>query len=161
MNAQRSQPIVMAQTPGARVAIDDVRADGPAESVTIVNHGQIDQPLAGWALASLHGMEVFVFPEDTVLTAGHAVRVLSGEGAQVTGRSDLLWTRDSIWSNRSDTVLLFDGLGHEVARRTYPRPTVRQARVPKRKVLLRDRDGYHLVDWDDADPPASQRELGV
>ena len=159
--AGSSQPIIAAQMPGADLAIDEVRADGLTESVTIANHGQIDQPLTGWAVASLHGTAVFNFPEDTYLAAGRTLRILSGEAAQAGGRNDLLWTRESIWSNRSDTVLLFDGLGHEVARHTYPRPTIRQPRVPKRKVLLHDRDGYRLLDWDEAGPAASKREQGL
>ncbi len=151
----------MHETPGAVVVIDDVQPGGLVESVTIANRGQIDQPLTGWALASLHGLGVYSFPEGTVLRWGQRIRVLSGEEARAAGQGDLVWTRESIWSNRSDTVLLFDDAGREVTRRTYPRPTIREDRVPKRKLLVLERDGYHLEDWSDANPPPNTRELGL
>ncbi len=151
----------MRQTPAADIVIDEVQAGGPVESVAIANRGQIDQPLTGWALASLHGLGVYSFPVGTVLPWGQRIRVLSGEAARASGQGDLVWTQESIWSNRSDTVLLFDDTGREVARRTYPRPTIREDRVPKRKFLILDRDGYHLEDWSDVDPPSNTREMGL
>jgi len=157
-----AQPVEMHQTQGADVIIAEVHADGgPTEYVTIVNRGTVDQPLTGWAIASMHGLGVFSFPAGTVLPAGGMLRILSGEGAQALGRGDLVWVQENVWSNRSDTVLLFDLQGHEVARRTYPRPTIRENRVPKRKMLVRERAGYRLVDWDEADPPANVREQGL
>lgn len=143
----------MQKAPGADPVIDEVNANRAAEYVSIANRGEIDQPLTGWALGSLHGLEVFVFPEGTVLPARGRIRVLSGEGARVTSEGDLLWTRQNVWNNRSDTVFLFDNRGHEVNRLSYPRPTVRESRVPKRKILVRERDGYHLQDWDELVPP--------
>ena len=148
-----SRPTVMHEVPGADLVIDEVHADSSSEYVSIVNRGQIDQPLTGWVLASLHGLEVFQFPEGTVLPARGRLRVLSGEGAGPASQRDLLWTRQSVWNNRSDTAFLFDDRGHEVTRFTYPRPTVRESRVPKRKILMRERDGYHLQDWDELVPP--------
>lgn len=157
-----SRPVEMHETAGADVTIGEVHADGgPTEHVTIVNRGTVDQPLTDWAIASLHGLGVFSFPAGTVLPAGGMLRILSGEGARAVGRGELLWTQESIWSNRSDTVLLFDLQGHEVARLAYPRPTIRENRVPKRKVLIRERAGYRLADWDDVDPPANVREQGL
>lgn len=144
---------MMHEAPGADLVIAEVYAGGRSEHVTIANRGQIDQPLTGWALASLHGLEVFSFPESTILPAGSQIRVLSGEEARALSQKDLLWTRQSVWNNRSDTALLFDNLGHEVTRFTYPRPTIRENRVPRLKILVRDRDGYHLVDWNELVPP--------
>lgn len=148
-----AQPAAMHEAPGADVFIAEVAAEGLTESVTVANRGQLDQPLTGWALVSLHGLEVFLFPEGTVLPAGRQVRVLSGEGARAGAPRDLVWTGESVWSNRSDTVLLFDNQGHEVSRRTYPRPLIREERRPKLKVLVRERDGYHLYDWDEVVTP--------
>ncbi|MDI7278104.1 MAG: lamin tail domain-containing protein [Anaerolineae bacterium] len=159
--ARRSRPVVMPETPGADVAITEVRAEGSLEYVTITNRGQIAQPLSGWALASLRGLAVFLFPEDTVLEPGAELRVLSGEAAAAGSAGTLVWTRESIWSDRSDTVLLFDSLGREVARRAYPRPTIREERVPKRKILVLDRSGYYLEDWDEEVPPPNIRERGL
>jgi hypothetical protein len=148
-----SRPVAMPEAPGADLMISEVYAEGLTEHVTIENQGQIDQPLTGWALASLHGLTVFEFPAGTVIAPGGRLRVLSGESAPATSGGDLLWTRENVWSNRADTALLFDNLGHEVTRFTYPRPTIRGERKPKLKVLVREIDGYHLYDGDDVVPP--------
>ncbi len=154
MGKRRSTtPTAMHETQGADLAITRVRVDSEAEEVVIANRGELDQPLTGWALASLHGLEVFRFPEGTVVQAGGEVRVVSGEGARARPPDELLWTQDSVWSNRSDTALLFDNLGHEVDRFAHPRPTIREKRVPKLKILVEDRDGYHLQDWDELVEP--------
>jgi len=151
----------MGRHPGADVLIADLRADTFSEAVTIVNRGQVDQPLTGWALASLHGSEVFLFPEGTVLAPGRQLRVLSGEQAQPASTEELLWTRQNVWSNRSDTVLLFDDRGREVSRRSYPRPEIREERRPEPKILVQEIDGYHLYDQDQFIPPENIRELGL
>ncbi len=151
-NLRRSKPTAMRETPGADIVIAGVSADGLSESVTIVNRGEIAQPLTGWAVVSLHGQEVFEFPEGTTLPAGGRVRVLSGEQAQPAPRGELLWSHENVWSNHSDTALLFDQKGHEVNRFTYPQPTLRTNRRPKRKILDQDREGFHLRDWDEALP---------
>jgi len=156
-----SRPVEMPETPGADVAITEVHANGLVEWVVVANRGEISQPLTGWALASLHGFAVFLFPPGTVLEPGAQLRVLSGEGAVPASPQDLLWVRESVWSDRSDTVLLFDNLGREVARLSYPRPTVREERVPKRKILVLDRSGYHLEDWDEEIPRADVRREGL
>lgn len=140
------EPVYMHQGPGADVIIDEVHADGLVEYVDIENRGQMDQPLTGWALASLHGGDVYPFPSGEFLGPGRHLRVFSGEQAPAGSGQDLLWKRESIWSNRSDTVLLFDNAGHEVNRRTYPRATIREERKPKLKILVQERDGYHLRD---------------
>ena len=147
-----SRPTSMREAPGADLFIDDGQADGLSEYVAIANRGQIDQPLTGWALASLHGQGVFEFPAGEVLPAGGEVRVLSGEQARPASARELLWVRENVWSNRSDTVLLFDQKGHEVNRFSYPRATVRENRRPKRKILDHDREGYHLREWDERIP---------
>lgn len=147
------EPMYMPQGPGADVVIDEVHADGLVEYVDIENRGQIDQPLTGWALASLHGGEVFRFPAGEIISPGKHLRVLSGEQAPAGSGQNLLWKRESIWSNRSDTALLFDNRGREVSRRTYPRATIREARKPKLKVLVQERDGDHLRDADQVYQP--------
>ncbi len=147
-----SKPTSMREAPGADVVIDEVYADGLSEHVAIANRGELHQPLTGWALASLHGLEVFEFPDGSFLPPAEQVRVLSGEQAQPASPQDLLWVRQSIWSNRSDTVLLFDQKGHEVNRFTYPRATIRENRRPKLKILDHDREGFHLRDWDEVLP---------
>lgn len=153
MSKARSMPTAMHEAPGAHLTISEVRAGDSVEQVTIVNRGQTDQPLTGWALASLHGLEVFRFPDGTVLPAGGEIRVFSGEAARAFAPRDLVWTRERVWSNRSDSAMLFDNRGHEVTRLTYPRPTIREERPPKLKILERDRDGYHLRDWDELVEP--------
>lgn len=147
-----STPVSLRETPGADVVIDGVSADGLVESVTVANRGEIDQPLTGWALATLHGGQVFQFPDGTILPAGGEVRVLSGEQARPGASNELLWSNESLWSDHSDTALLFDPKGHEVSRMAYPRPTLRENRRPRRKILDQDRDGYHLRDWDELLP---------
>lgn len=141
-------PTVMHEAQGADLAISQVLVDSQVEEVTIRNYGELDQPLSGWALASFHGLEVYRFPEGTFVPAGDEIRVVSGQGARAQAPRDLLWTHDNVWNNRSDMALLFDNLGHEVGRFAYPRPTVRKERAPKLKILIQDRDGYHLQDWD-------------
>lgn len=148
-----SKPTAMPEAPGADLVISELRPGELYEQVTIVNRGQIAQPLTGWALASLHGLEVFRFPDGTVLAPEREIRVLSGEGARPSAPQDLVWTRHSVWNNRSDTAILFDNSGHEVTRRAYPRPLLREERVPKLKILVEDRDGYHLRDWDELVEP--------
>lgn len=151
-NLRGSKPVSIHETPGADIVIDGVSADGLSESVTIANRGEIDQPLTGWALANLHGEQVFQFPDGATLPPGGQVRVLSGEQARPASGNEFLWSRENIWSNRSDTALLFDQKGHEVNRFTYPRPTLRENRRPKLKILDQDREGFHLRDWDEALP---------
>ncbi|HOG47758.1 MAG TPA: lamin tail domain-containing protein [Anaerolineae bacterium] len=147
-----SRPTMMRETPGADLVIDDVQAGGLTESVVITNRGELDQPLTGWALVSLHGEEVFQFPDGTTVPPGGQVRVLSGEQAQPASDRDLVWTQQHVWSNRSDTALLFDHKGHEVNRFTYPRATIRANRRPKLKILDQDREGFYLRDWDETLP---------
>lgn len=147
------QPVAMREGRGADVIIDEVSADGLVEYVDITNRGPIDQPLTGWALASLRGEDVYPFPPGQVLAPGEHLRVLSGEQAQPGSARDLLWKREPIWSNRSDTVLLFDNEGREVTRLNYPRPTIRENRRPKLKILVEDRDGYHVQDAADLAQP--------
>jgi hypothetical protein len=159
-NPRRSRPIAEAEVSGADVVIDDVHADGVSEYVTVINRGSMDQPLTDWALVSLHGIDVYLFPPGLVLSAGGSVRVVSGEVAESTAPGDLVWMRQSIWSNRSDTALLFDNLGHEVTRFTYPRATIRENRKPKLKILIREIDGFHLYDWDEVTTPRGQQTLG-
>ncbi len=151
-NLRSSKPTSMREASGADLFIADVQADGLSEEVAIVNRGRIDQPLAGWALASLHGQEVFEFPDGAVLPPGGRVRILSGEQARPASQYDFLWVRENVWSNRSDTALLFDAKGHEVSRFAYPHSTIREKRRPKLKILDQDREGYHLRDWDELEP---------
>ncbi len=149
-----SVPVSMHQVPGADLVIASVQANGPSEVITVANRGELDQPLSGWALASLHGIEVFQFPDGTVLPSRGQLRIVSGEGSlPAGGPRDLLWMRQNVWNNRSDTVFLFDNQGREVSRFMYPRPTIREERRPKLKILARELDGYHLRDWDDVVPP--------
>jgi len=124
-----AQPVEMHQTQGADVIIAEVHADGgPTEYVTIVNRGTVDQPLTGWAIASMHGLGVFSFPAGTVLPAGGMLRILSGEGAQALGRGDLVWVQENVWSNRSDTVLLLTSRDTRWHGAPIPaRPSVRTA----------------------------------
>ena len=57
----------MKQVEGARVRVKEVRNDGKAETVVIANEGHVDQPLTGWTLVSLQGIQVFRFDDGTVL----------------------------------------------------------------------------------------------
>ena len=131
---------------GARICVKEVRNDGKSEAVVIANEGHVEQPLTGWTLVSLHGVQVFRFEDGMVLRPGAPITVTSGEGVKHKPPAVFGWTDQTVWSNRGDVALVFDYEGGEVCRFAYPASRAEQAaRLPK-QVLVRDEDGTYTIE---------------
>ncbi len=59
--------------------------------------------------------------------------------------ASLLWTIDQVWNNHSDTAILFDANGLEIDRHNYPHERVMGSSANRRKVLIRNNDGFEIV----------------
>jgi len=138
---------------GAKLLLE-VKNEGLSESAEVRNDGTVEQPLTGWALVSLHGTEVFRFPDGLVLGRGRVVTITSGDGVRHEPPDVHGWTDEQVWNNRGDMALLFDHEGEEVARYAYRR-TSRGARVP-RQVLRRDEDGTYRLEPVRREPPRNR-----
>jgi hypothetical protein len=145
---------------GARICVKEVRNEGRAEAVVIANDGHVDQPLTGWALASLQGIKVFRFEDGLVLLPGARITVTSGEGVAHKPPALFGWTEENVWNNRGDVALLFDYEGEEVARFAYPASRAEQAeRLPK-QALVQDEDGSYRIE-PNRKPPSRHRPKPV
>jgi hypothetical protein len=131
---------------GARIVVKEVRNEGKAESIVIANEGHADQPLTGWALASLQGTQVFRFDDGLVLKPGSRITVTSGEGVSHKPPEVFGWTEENVWNNRGDVALLFDYEGEEAARFAYPASRAeRLDRLPE-QVLTTGENGGHTIE---------------
>ncbi len=131
---------------GARIRVKEVQNDGKFESVTITNEGHVEQPLTGWTLVSLQGVQVFRFDDGMVLRPGVPVTVTSGEGVKHRPPAVFGWTDQTVWSNRGDIAMVFDYEGEEVCRFAYPASRAGQAaRLPKH-TLIRNEDGSYEIE---------------
>jgi hypothetical protein len=57
----------------------------------------------------------------------------------------LQWTIDQVWNNHSDTAILFDANGLEIDRLSYPHERVIGSSANHRKILIRNNDGFEIV----------------
>jgi hypothetical protein len=57
----------------------------------------------------------------------------------------LLWTVEQVWNNRGDIAILFDANGLEVDRHSYPHERVMGSSANRRKVLVRNDNGFEIV----------------
>ena len=156
-----SRPTPMKELEGAKIRIREVVNDGLSEAVVIANEGHMDQPLTGWALASLKGLRVFRFPDGFVLPPGGTVtvdgQVISREGVRHEPPKALGWTDEAVWNNRGDIAVLFDYQGEEVDRYAYPASIAdRVARLRRKRLYRGDDGGYRLED----EPTGLEQERG-
>ena len=151
MSKRTSQIIRIGQLKGAKVKIKAVKNDGLQEYATIINRGTVAQPMSGWALASLRGQTFYTFPDDLMFEPGMIVKVQSGQQEPKKTNNErgvwasLLWTIDQVWNNNSDTAILFDANGVEIDRHSYPHERVMGSSANRRKVLIRNDDGFEIV----------------
>ena len=136
----------MKQVDGARICVKEVLNDGKSESVVIANDGHVEQPLTGWTLVSLQGLQVFRFDDGTVLRPGSPIRVTSGEGVAHRPPAVLGWTDQTVWSNRGDVALVFDYEGEEVCKFAYPASRAEQAARLPRHLLVQDENGSYRIE---------------
>ena len=149
MPRQTVQPIRTAQVSGAMIKIKKVRNDALRENVVIVNQGTLPQPLSGWALASLRGERLFFFPDDLILLPGKPLSVHSGQGASGMANAlntNLSWTDEQVWVNRSDVAVLFDAHGEEVDRYAYPHTRTHGSATRRRELLVQDGERWRIED---------------
>ena len=99
---------------GGHLRITYIQYSGRDEYVEIQNDGPGDQPMAGWALVSVVGNQVYYFPSNFTLRAGASVRVHSGPDAYESWPTDLKWTTRYIWNNSGDKAELRDASGRVV-----------------------------------------------
>lgn len=131
--------------------IKAVKNDGLQEYATIINRGTVAQPMSGWVLASLRGQTFYPFPDDLMFEPGMILVVQSGQQESKIIHNDwgiwadLLWTTDQVWNNNSDTAILFDANGLEIDRYSYPHERVMGSSANRRKVLMRNNDGFEIV----------------
>lgn len=151
MSKRTSTIVRIGQLKGAKLKIKAVKNDGLQESATIINRGTVIQPMSGWVLASLRGQVFYPFPDDLMLEPGMIVVVQSGEQESKKTHNDrgiwanLLWTIDQVWNNHSDTAVLFDANGVEIDRHSYPHERVMGSSANRRKILIRNKDGFKIV----------------
>jgi hypothetical protein len=88
-----------------QLEISGIHNDDLRESATIVNLGTTAQPMSGWALATLRGGQVYMFPDDLILLPGAKVVIHSGQGAPENSPYELFWTREQRWNNQIDISL--------------------------------------------------------
>lgn len=151
MSKRTSQIACAGQLKGAKLKIKAVKNDGLREYVTIINRGTVMQPMSGWVLASLRGQTFYPFPDDLMFEPGMIVKVQSGqqEPKKTNNKrgvwADLLWTVEQVWNNRGDIAILFDANGLEVDRHSYPHERVMGSGDNRRKVLVRNDNGFEIV----------------
>ena len=151
MSKRTSQTVYVGQLKGAKLKIKAVKNDGLQEYATIINRGTVAQPMSGWVLASLRGQVFYPFPDDLMLQPGMIVKVQSGQQEPKKTHPDrgvwanLLWTIDQVWNNNSDTAILFDSNGLEIDRHNYPHERVMGSSANRRKILIRNDDGFEIV----------------
>lgn len=88
------------------------------EWVAIANEGSTALDMTTWILRDESTQNRFEFPAGFSLDPGDEVLVHSGCGTATT--ADLFWcTRDPVWSNGGDTVILLQGDGAVVAWKRY------------------------------------------
>lgn len=159
MSKRTSQVVRAGQLKGAKLKIKAVKNEGLHEYVTIINRGTVVQPMSGWVLASLRGQAFYSFPDDLMFEPGMIVEVQSGQMETQklhndrstlakllrSVRMDLLWTINQVWNNHSDTAILFDANGLEIDRYSYPHERVMGSSSKHRKILLRNEDGFEIV----------------
>ncbi len=143
---RRSSYSPMKLVDGARICVKEVRNDGKSEAVVIVNEGHVEQPLTGWTLVSLHGVQVFRFDDGMVLRPGANVTVTSGEGVAHRPPTVLAWTDQTVWSNRGDVAIVFDYEGEEVTRFAYPASRADQAARLPRQTLISNPNGTYRIE---------------
>lgn len=151
MSKQISQIVRIGQLKGAKLKIKAVKNDGLQEYAAIINRGTVAQPMSGWVLASLRGQTFYPFPDDLMFEPGMIVKVQSGqqEPKETNNKrgvwADLLWTVEQVWNNRGDIAILFDANGLEVDRHSYPHERVMGSGSNRRKVLVRNDNGFEIV----------------
>ena len=151
MSKRTSQIVCAGQLKGAKLKIKAVKNDGLQEYVTIINRGTVTQPMSGWVLASLRGQAFYPFPDDLMFEPGMIVEVQSGQLEPKKKPNDrdvienLLWTIGQVWNNHSDTAILFDANGLEIDRHSYPHERVIGSSANRRKILIRNEDGFEIV----------------
>jgi len=151
MSKRTSQIVCAGQLKGAKLKIKAVKNDGLREYVTIINRGTVIQPMSGWVLASLRGQAFYPFPDELVCEPGMIVEVQSGQLGPKKKPEDqnvvenLLWTIGQVWNNHSDTAILFDVNGMEIDRHSYPHKRVMGSSAHRRKVLVRNDNGFEIV----------------
>ena len=148
MPKRTSYAVHAGQLEGAKLKIAAVHNDGLKESVTLVNQGRVAQPMAGWVLASLRGQVFYSFPDDLTLPREMSIVIHSGqqEPKNTAVSTDFFWTTDQIWNNRGDIAILFDANGLEIDRHSYPHERVMGSSGNRRKVLIRNNDGFEITD---------------
>ena len=156
---QLSQPTQAGELAGVQLKIGDIQNDGLSESAIIVNQGTTAQPMSGWALATLRGGEVYLFPDDLVLRPGAMVIIHSGQDAPENSTRDLFWTHEQRWNNQSDTALLFDVHGLEVDRRAYPHGRISGSAAIHPKRLVRDGDIWRVVNEQKPETQRSRQKV--
>ena len=151
MSKRTSQIVCAGQLNGVKLKIKAIKNDGLQEYVTIINQGTVAQPMSGWVLASLCGEAFYPFPDDLMFEPGMIVMVQSGlqESKKTYNDQDvctvLWWTIDQVWNNHGDTAILFDANGLEIDRHSYPHERVMGSSANRRKVLVRNDDGFEIV----------------
>jgi hypothetical protein len=50
-----------------------------------------------------------------------------------------------VWNNHSDTAILFDANGLEIDRYSYPHERMMGNSAKRRKILIRNEDGFEIV----------------
>lgn len=90
------------------------------EYVEIENVGETSQSLTGWVLRDIsEGYPLFTFP-DFELKPGQRIRVYTNEVHPEWGGFSFGYG-STVWNNtQPDAAALFDAIGREVSRKSYP-----------------------------------------
>jgi hypothetical protein len=152
MSKQTSEVVQTGQLEGAKITISALHNQGLQESITIINHGTVVQPMSGWVLASLRGQVFYQFPDDLRIRPGMSVVVNSGQQKieiifnKQLMQTELFWATGQVWNNHGDTALLFDANDLEIDRYSYPHERVMGSSDKRKKSLKRGDNGFEIVE---------------
>ncbi|WP_435335179.1 lamin tail domain-containing protein [Haloarchaeobius sp. TZWWS8] len=108
-------PLVVDEIQNNPMGRDVKRLDD--EFVSFENSGLEVMDIAGWTVENEAG-DVYTFPDRTILEPGARITLHSGPGIDTD--TDYYWgSREPIWGNLGDTVLVHDQKGVLRIRETY------------------------------------------
>ncbi|MCT4662812.1 MAG: lamin tail domain-containing protein [Tissierellales bacterium] len=88
-----------------------------SEEVVITNNSSEIVNISEWQIVSEKGNQTYYFPQETTLSPGASVVVLSGKrGEETEEKGKLIWTSKYIWNNNGDPGALYDTTGKLIDR---------------------------------------------
>ena len=106
--------IVTPTSPDEDVIIAEVYNSDEFEYVIIANNSSIPQDLSRWYLYSPRKNQEFQFPENFVLPVDGVVKIYSGTSGHDNPPNEFYWTKDFVWTDETDDVVLLNMVGRVI-----------------------------------------------